>query len=303
MVDSELARAHQAVGPRGESVWQHEARLLQALWRQRARLAPAGEGPGDGVRLTSADGVAMCNFLSPAARRSAESTGPWAAGGSAKERATRQQDLLSTQTLCHNIFGPLAEAPGDPRAAEALRLLEPDLAIIEHVAFDVAAKKGNADVIGRPSSFQTVIDYRDAKGAARSLAIKARYAEGHSGGALQLPESAVAVMRRSGVFGRLDPLDLPPRCNALLREHVATIVMNVHARRRARFVYLYPLRHEKASQAVSVYREYLRESAGFAAHTLEDAVAALRWAYGEKWVEDLYGRYLDPTVIRRAARG
>ena len=53
--------------------------------------------------------------------------------------------------------------------------------------------------------------------------------------------------------------------------------MNVHARRRARFVYLYPLRHEKASQAVSVYREYLRESAGFAAHTLEDVVAALRF--------------------------
>mgnify|MGYP003377217682 CR=1 FL=1 len=76
-----------------------------------------------------------------------------------------------------------------------------DLAIIEHVAFDVAAKKGNAAVIGRPSSFQAVVDYRDAKGAARSLAIKARYAEGHSGGALQLPESAVAVIRRSGGFG------------------------------------------------------------------------------------------------------
>lgn len=301
MVDPWLALAHQAAGPRGESAWQLEARLLQSLWRQRARLAPASDHPRDGVCLTPADGAAMRNFLTPAARRTAEATRPWAPGGSAKERHAREQQLLSTQTMCHNLFGPLAERPEDPRTAEALRLLEPDIEQVERVAFDVEVKPGAAGFIGRPASFHVLVDFRDAKQRPRSLAIKARYGEAHAGGALVLPTEAATLMRRSGVFGRLDPGDMPPRCNSLLREHLVTIAMSHYARRRTRFVYVYPVRHEKSVQAVSVYREFLRESAKFGAHTFEEIIAALRWSYGQKWVEDVWARYLDPAPLRRAA--
>lgn len=302
MVEPDIALVHQAVGPRTESPWQSQARLLQSLWRQRQRLAAGGPGPRDGVLLTEADGADLRNLLSAPARRSIEQSRAFAEGGAQAARRALQRELLSTQVLCHNLFGPIAEQPDDPRAAEALRLLDPDVAAVERVIFDVESRRGSAVFIGRPARFHLVIDVRDAKGAPHALAVKVRYHEGHAGGAVDFPESAVELMRRSGAFGRQQPVDLPARVTPLLREHLLTMAMSHHARRRTRLVYLYPLRHERAAGAVAAYREHLRGPSGFGAHTLEDLVGALRWAYGERWVEDVYHRYLDPAPLRKALR-
>ena len=120
MITRSLLAEHD-VDIRGDNAWQRWARLHQSLWRQKHGLA-AGPHRGEplGSRLAPADGEppALKNYLSPAAARQVQQAVAAASRtGALLSRPRLWVDLLSSQPLCFNLFGPLALDPTPVREA------------------------------------------------------------------------------------------------------------------------------------------------------------------------------------------
>ncbi|WP_372451357.1 PGN_0703 family putative restriction endonuclease [Pseudonocardia oceani] len=107
-----VLEAHHAY-VRGDNAWQQRARLHQSLWRQAHGLvAGMHDGKPLGSRLAPADAEppTLPNYLSPQAQHCVEAAVAEAPKtGALLGRPRLWVDLLSSQPLCFNLFGPLAE--------------------------------------------------------------------------------------------------------------------------------------------------------------------------------------------------
>ncbi|MHA6779644.1 PGN_0703 family putative restriction endonuclease [Pseudonocardia saturnea] len=161
MITRPVLEAHHAY-VRGDNAWQQRARLHQSLWRQAHGLvAGMHDGKPLGSRLAptaDAEPPTLSNYLSPQARHCVEAAIAEAPKtGALLGRPRLWVDLLSSQPLCFNLFGPLAE--DRTLAGRVLSTLWPDIRTVNDIRFEWSPGRGDEAYTGNHSAFDVFVDY------------------------------------------------------------------------------------------------------------------------------------------------
>jgi hypothetical protein len=303
MSEHEVLTGHRAYVA-GDNSWQRRTRLMQSLWRQRGGLA-AGlhRGVELGSRLREADGLAphLMNFLSEAARDQVQRAVREAScTGALLSRPRLWVDLLSSQPLCFNVFGPLAA--DHSLATSALRLLWPDrIKRVLDVRFEWSPGRGDERYTGNRSAFDVFIDYEGPAGRG-FLGIEVKYHEDLTGSPANDEHGRYPRLAgRHGVF-RDDALQELQRLplQQIWLDHLLALqlrAVDAHTWDEGTFVFLYPVGNVACARAAARYRRCLTDTGTFEPCTLDAVIQAIRLTSGDSWAEDLYDRYLDTARL------
>ena len=288
---------------RGDNPWQQRARLHQALWRERQSL-PVGLHNGSplGSRLDTsvAQPPELRNYLSPQAREQVRK----AVADASRTRALLSRprlwvDLLSSQPLCFNVFGPLA-ADLD-LATATLRQIWPDIRAVRDIRFEWSPGHGNPVYTANRSAFDVFVEY-DGDHGRSFLGIEVKYHEDLGGRpASDKGGFYVEIARDAAVFdetsvSRLTALPL----QQIWLDHLLALRMlgrTDDGWDAGTFVLLYPVGNTQCSAAARDYRHCLTDGRTFDARTLDEVVQAARLATTSTWPHDVHARYLDPALV------
>ncbi|MGL5928398.1 MAG: PGN_0703 family putative restriction endonuclease, partial [Dermatophilaceae bacterium] len=170
MLSEATLRAHQAFHTWDRNPWQQRARLMQSLWRQERGLAPAGAQPHDGSSVADPDrqGVA---FLSAPARDAARRSLAQPQPGGSTHGARWYSNLLLSQSLSFNLFGPLTDRIYAEETTLALQAVWPDIAQVTDIVFDYSPGRRWSAASGLDTRHDVHVSYIDPAGAKRFLGV------------------------------------------------------------------------------------------------------------------------------------
>jgi hypothetical protein len=304
------------VGPQyaGDAAFTARMRFHQSWWRATVLNVPCGHGPTSsstsryGSMLDADSAAAGQNFLTAeifavVQRRLAE-------GGGAMDSFRLLQNLLSSQPMCFNLFGPLVEQP--ERATRLLRgLIGDDLARVRNVAIEWSPQPA-ADYLGDRTAFDAKVEYERRDGSVVLLGIETKLTDSFS----QKPYDGERYRRwmdspRTPFLPEASAEVATPRHNQVWRNHLLGIaardrVGSPYAASRS-VVLHHPLDDDGARVAAS-YRQLLKpDDDTFATWTLDgvvDAFAAAASGDDEvRWVDAFRTRYLALERSEAAWKG
>ncbi len=277
-------------------------RLHQSWWRATVLGVPCGPGPREtspsryGNMLDAASGAAGMNFLAPEIFAVAKAR--LAEGGGTVERFRLLHNMLSSQPMCFNLFGPLVGHP--ERAVRLLRpLLEDDVARVRRVAIEWAPAPATS-YLGDRTAFDAMIEYERADGSLVLVGIETKLTDSFS----QKPYDGEVYRRwmrsprspyRTEAWGEV----ASPRHNQLWRNHLLAIAARDLPGSRYAAVKSMAVLHpgdEEGARVVASYRNLLRpDDDTFAARTLDEVVAtftSVAHADEVPWLDAFRRRYL-----------
>lgn len=280
-------------------------RFHQSWWRHHRLGVPWSDDKRakHGNYLTASDGNAGKNFLTPAIHWCANER--IAAGGGVEEfRCTR--NLLSSQPMAFNLFGPLHHDPD--LAAVLLDPLLPGGARSAAVFVEWAPpRKLHLD---DATSFDVAVRYTTRDGVPALAGIETKLTEPFSQKTYGLDdehsERYRAVARRSKVW--LDPHDAAltdKRWNQIWRNHLLVESIRQHEPGLLgnEIVVHHPL-DTRCATNINSYRAFLSDPATLGAFTLEDIVTTwkplLNTAGQRRWLRDFTDRYLNLELSQAA---
>ncbi|KQS91129.1 hypothetical protein ASG42_11635 [Rhizobium sp. Leaf391] len=183
-VPETILRRHRAFVPT-DNRFRAAARLLQALWREDRDL-PIGVHPGrhgKGRRLGSSiamsAGATGANFIHPSIARLAKRELIYREAGAAYDDIRLLTNLLSSQPLVFNLFGPLKL---DLATATAVfdALVPGFMSEITEILFEHSPGRGELRFSGDGTAFDLLVRGYGPAGQRRFIAIEVKYSEsGH----------------------------------------------------------------------------------------------------------------------------
>lgn len=291
----EAAWDDEAWRERNDIAWTAGCRWMQSRWCHEQLGFPAGErrarpGSRKVASMLPLESDPALNLMSPGALEAAIerlSVGS-GAGIVAKDRLYR--NLLSSQPMCFNLFGPFVEDPSG--LLRWVRSLDSDCVEVTGVRFEWAPDPAGHFRGG--SAFDAMVDYVTASGR-RFLGVECKYAEDLSKNRIRVREPYIEFTRDSGHWmegaeRRLDVRNLRQFwLNTLLVQSLvdredtyeagSCVVMACAADRSAGLA-TYRVRSELADPD-----RWLKWS------PYESIIGTLD--PGEQWVSDFTARYLD----------
>ncbi|NHA66840.1 PGN_0703 family putative restriction endonuclease [Phycicoccus flavus] len=303
MLTEAVLRHHQAYYAGDRSEWQRTARLLQSLWRQSRGLPPGGEESYHGSYLPDTDEVRhsgdayICDDAKAAVRRAVADK----QRGAVMQPTRLWSNLLSSQPLCFNLFGPLSEHVDDPRISRALARVWPDIATVTSIRYEWSPGRNDPRFLGNGTAFDVYVEFVATDGSARFLGIEVKYHEDLAVKPPTVGGRPRQVFEQSGAFrpGSFERMSTGATAQLLL-DHLLALSMNLSpgSERTGRFVLLYPDKNDKVAEVVEAYAPDVVDDT-FAPTTLESVVAALRDEYAGPWIDELDQRYLDTSALAR----
>src|SRR4051794_33664800 len=311
LIPEPILRRHRVFEP-GDTRFRACARLLQALWREQHQLpigthtAPDGTRRKRGSRLSPASARTGANFLSPAVAALTRREVAYREIGALIREERLWTNLLSSEPLTFNLFGPLRLDLA--LASRVLRLLCPDLkrAAVRAVWFEHSPGRGASRYIGDYTAYDVLLGYDTPQGRTGFVAVEVKYAEACQEPAPELKARYDQIAPASGLF-------VEPRAPALrrnpyqqfFRQHCLAHTMVQHGLYdEGRLMVIAPALNHLVQTAVSSYRAHLAEptpqQVGFVGLTLEAVVTALGRAGAPDYARALYFRYLDWWAVDRA---
>ena len=311
LIPEPVLRRHRVFEP-SDTRFRACARLLQALWRERCRLSIGTHASPDGTRrklgsrLSPAAGRSGANFLTPAVAALTRREVAYREVGAFINEERLWTNLLSSQPLTFNLFGPLRLDLA--LASRALRLLCPDLqrASVRAVWFEHSPGRGASRYTGDHTAFDVLLGYDTPQGRTGFVAVEVKYAEACHEPAPELKARYDQIAPASGLF--VEPLAPALRrnpCQQFFRQHCLAHTM--HQQRlydEGRLMVIAPALNHLVQTAVSTYRAHLAEprpeQVGFVGLTLEAVITAIGRAGAPDYARALYFRYLDWWAVDRA---
>lgn len=294
--DEELARHHVRV--LGDNDWQREARLLQALWRERLDL-PMGihQGRPLGSRLAMPFAEdALANFTTPTVRDvlRAEVRDPVRSRLKVYRAPRIYDNLLTSQALCFNLFGELQRDLGLASRAMGHLMGDPTL-VVTAIEFEHSPGRSDPRFTADKSASDVFVTYTSPSGRG-FLGIEVKYAE-------CLDDEPARYRRRYDEVASLMGCFIPERLAQLRQRPLEQLWRNhllagsLALDRESGFhqgtcVVLYPARNAAVDRAIAAYQSCLNERASFRAWTLESVLDALGEAKAGTWVDQVRDRYL-----------
>jgi len=284
--------------------YQWKLRLLQSHWRTEKEL-PIGykHGKARGAELAMPEAQqTLANYLTPTirtvVRREVEGL---KRRGKVYKRPRMYNQLLSSQPLCFNLFGELAEdldlasqVLGDMSKGRVSR--------VTTIKFEWSPGRSDPRYTGDKTAFDVYVIYQNAKGQRGFLGIEVKYHEN-----LEKKDKNSYRPRYDEVAAEMDcfreeHLDTLRQCGQrrvsalqqMWRDH---LLMGAHRKvdgfEEACSVLLYPEVNTTCEAAVAAYLQCLSDVRTFEAWTLETFVFSLRKYNDAEWVRRFDDRYLD----------
>jgi hypothetical protein len=302
------------LGPQssGDAPFTARMRRHQSWWRMSVLKLPHGHGPAAssqahyGNMLDAAGGAAGHNFLTPeifevAERRLAEGRGTI-------EPFRLRHNLLSSQPMCFNLFGPLVGNP--ERATRLVRaLVGADVARVRRVAIEWAPEP-SAEYLADRTAFDAMAEYEHADGSLVLLGIETKLTDSFS----QSPydgEQYRRWMRYARSPFRVESATevAKPVHNQVWRNHLRALAMRDRAGSpyaAVRSAVMHHSRDVAGAQVVASYRTLLKpDDETFVAWTLDEVIAAfVAAAKAEEmpWLDAFRMRYLALEQSDRVTR-
>jgi hypothetical protein len=204
-------------------------------------------------------------------------------------------DLLSSQPLCFNLFGELAE--DIELAGRALRrMTNGRIHRVTHIAFESSPGRGDPKYTGDRSAFDVFVDYETPANERGFVGIEVKYHEGL--GDAPTPHrrryDEIAVAMDCFAVSASERLRQKP-IQQIWRDHLLAGSLLLDQERGYSdgfFVFLYPKDNENCAGAVDMYSACLTTKASFTPWTLEALIEAIKAEGGGAWVEPFTQRYL-----------
>ncbi|ARR52348.1 hypothetical protein HY78_02180 [Rhizorhabdus wittichii DC-6] len=303
IIPAALARQHQIHNVTDDR-FRACARLLQVLWRKDQQL-PIGdyviaEGVVQPLGSRIAEGMTSGrNFLTPAIAQLAWLEMIYREPGAVIEEQRLWENLLSSQALVFNLFGPLRL--NLEHATAFLRAMCPDLADAEATAvlFEHSPGRGDPELTGDYTAFDALIAYKRASERTGFVAIEVKYSESCQETQKPMRPSCQAAMVTSALytFAGAPELQAAP-LQQFTREHVlAQMAMMRGKYQEGRFVVVAPAANQAVQAACKAYEAQLSEPTdahvGFETWTLDNVVNVMRQHVDAAYAEAFHRRYLD----------
>jgi hypothetical protein len=276
-------------------------RRHQSRWRAEVLGLPYGTGPTPtstaryGNMLTTPDAERGANFLTPqifdvVRRRLAEGPGV--------ERFRCLHNLLSSQPMCFNLFGPLVDDPA--LAGRLLAALLPGVTAVDELRIEWAPEPRN-DYLSDRTAFDAFARCRRGDGSSIALGVETKLSEPFSPLVTNLDRyrAVAASMPEVWRTDRLGELG-DPRWFQLLRNH---LLVELVAARTGAEGWLAVVGHPEDPDlwdAVAAYRRVLVDRGPrLASWPLDEVVARWRAAADPadvptaRWLEAFAHRYVD----------
>lgn len=303
------------LGPQyaGDTPFAARMRRHQSWYRAAVLGVPYGTGPGPqdtkayGNMLRNEDGCRGLNFLSPRIFEVVQQR--LADGQGAVEPFRLLHNMLSSQPMCFNLFGPLV---ADPELATRLwsRIFPDEVARVTRVAIEYTPVPADEYLADR-TAFDAFIEYFMPDGRLAYTGIETKLTEPFSrqvydGPAYRRWVDGPDSPWRPDVAGQLSH----ERHNQLWRDHLLVVAMLRHSRSPYARGRLLLVRHALDSECASVaqgYQTMLRDGDNTLVDmTLDKMVAVWQSAIANSswsdWLSAFRLRYLD-LHQSEAARG
>jgi len=294
------------IGPQysRDSAFTARTRFHQSWYRARALGVPCGTGPTArsrsryGNMLRGEDGERGLNFLTPrifsvVRRRLAENRG-------AMEPFRLLCNMLSSQPMCFNLFGPLVEDAD--LATTLLKSILPDgVARVTRVAVEDAPQPAEEYLDDR-TAFDAFIEYERGDGGLAFLGVETKLSEPFLPGTYDKPAYRRWVEQPDSPW-LTETWDrvADSRHNQLWRGHLLAVALLHHPRSRhaaGRFALVRHAGDHECADTVAGYRRLLKPGDdSFLDLPLDHVVSAWERAAPReecrRWLADFRLRYLD----------
>ena len=291
------------------------ARLAQSFWREHqghpcgcVRNPATGQSRRLGSRLTAPVARSGANLISAGLLPLVRHELAYREVGALSETDRLWSNLLSSQALALNLFGPLKLEPA--LATAVLGRLFPDLVgIVTDIAFEHSPARGDPVFTGDRTAFDVLVRCTTPTGKRAFLAVEVKYTETPGGTRAPANQRYDALSRAAGVFADPDsPALRGGTLNQLWRQQLlATAMLERGLYDEGCVVVVAPAPNRDLWNAVRLYTAQLATPeparARFEALTLERFVTALAEAGAAPTVDVLAGRYLDFRPARGALEG
>jgi hypothetical protein len=285
-----------------DNPWQRVARRLQSEWRERSGLR-AGSHNGQllGSRLTIEDGAPprLAGYLTEAAKRQVQAAVQDADNtGALLSRPRLWVDLLSSQPLCFNAFGDMAENL-EFGSKVFTSLMPEEVSAVTRVRFEYSPGRGDSRYTGARSAFDVFVEASGPHGRG-FIGIEMKYHESMKVAPARDRDYA-RLAQLTGAFRHdaLDRLLRPPHQQLLLDHLLALRLQQVDADDWdwGLFALVYPGGNTTCASVAASYTSGLADpNTTFRTITLEAVCRALAASSTESWVAELSTRYLGCRV-------
>ena len=286
-------------------------RLKQSLYRQEH-----GWDPGMGGRkprllgnyLVDADAKAGRNFLSPEIFVAAKHRTACREKDDKIEEGRLLGNLLTSQTMCFNLFLPQAAAL-ETATLIWQAVLPKTVTQVNRVLLEHSPGRGDEkDGTGDHSAFDAAVFYRHVDGSDGLIAIETKYSEPFSPPGRGPTPFLQSFGPKCGLFSQEGwQAVLSMKTQQLWRTHLLAQRMKSDLLRHVTYLVLHPSGDVECSSVLPEYRNCLepqvQQSGGFRQMTLEKWVAKAMDTVGDQgavWLHQFYDRYLDWSAVELA---
>ncbi|ACK85516.1 PGN_0703 family putative restriction endonuclease [Methylorubrum extorquens] len=307
----EAARRRHRVFVPADHRFKAAARFMQALWREDRGLAigihidrrEPHRPRRLGSRISTAAGALGANFLHPDIVPVVTRALAYREPGAAYDIDRLTTNLLSSQPLAFNLFGPLAR---DPQLATrfAVELLPGTLTSVTDILFEHSPGRGDPRFTADRTAYDVVLRGRNATGARAIVCIEVKYSEaGNEFAPPPHPRHTQIARTTPGLF--VDPGDptlTGPVCQQLYRQHcLASAMLTAGLADTATLAFIAPTHNHLAHTAATAYTRQLTDpqagSIPFVPLTLEHAFVAMATAGLPDHARALHRRYTDWWLV------
>ena len=305
----------QQIGPQYDKDKPFAARMRfhQSWYRAEILKVGWGKGPGPGhsrelgSMLTPHDGEQGLNFLSPEIFAVARSRMAKARGG--VERYRLLHNLLSSQPMCFNLFGPLVEDLG---LATALfkTILPGEIGRVIRVEIEYAPEPAG-DYLDDKTAFDAFVEYRTPIGDPGFLGIETKLTEPFSQKEYDRPAYRRWSERADSPWPKEAWSRLPEKQhNQLWRDHLLAVPLRLHPESpyaRGHLLLVHHPQDDECADATAGYLKLLKPSdASFHDQPLDQLIgnwrAAVAGTHHESWLDEFARRYVDLSQSEDAWR-
>lgn len=284
-------------------------RLHQSWWRANVLRVPFGQGPHatslskHGNMLTPDDGARGLNFITP--EIAAHAIGRQKEFPRGIKRHRLLCNMLSSQPMCFNLFGPAAIDPSVALSFACALYGGRSLSRVVRVILEHEPQP-RAEHLADSTSFDAVLELEDSQGELGFLAFETKLTEPFSkdrypitsGSAYQRWIDHERAPWRAPSKSSLESVEV----NQLFRDHALAVAALHRASSPYRFAALAVVRHAgdtTCADSVAAYRKLVRVDADVplldlpldeVVRRLRPVVAGTTWA---SWLEVFNRRYVD----------
>jgi PD-(D/E)XK nuclease superfamily len=310
LLPAELLRRHHCTEPT-DTRFRAVARLRQSLWREQhghpcGRYVDANGRPRRlGSRVSYRVGRTGVNLTDPALVPLVRREIAYRELGAVIHVDRLWTNLLTSQALTFNLFGPLKQNP--PLATAVMRRLVPDLVhdVIE-VRFEHSPARGHPAYTADHTAFDVLIRCTTPHGHNAFVAIEIKYSEAPAGIASPCRPRYDALSQSARVF--TDP-NSPALRHAPIEQFwreqlLVTAMLECGHYQHGRLLVIAPTLNAECQAAITRYRTELISDdpaeTRFQATTLEDLTTAIGNAGADTIAARVIERYLDFSPVHRA---